>query len=384
MAVILNRKKPSFSQECPSKPNRRTAMKRQLISLTIILPLLSLFYTLEVYAQGGAGELPGSKPAPATKPKGGPRDSRSPSPSHTPVIHTLAFGEGRNGKLDPRTSDKNADGSYYEEMTLKAKSEDWLTFHIEGDNPLLGLQILDKNYAEVPVAKDPSGDFKINTPTGGMPADGEYRVRVTGVLIGKSAAPFTINVNRHGLTTTAYVDRFQNIHANYRKEDPVSVVETVAKLEALGRDNPSRSTAFELLGIIHLEVRKDIENAEAAMVRALKANGTAVFQISFDNQWRRMAKLRSGGVGFEETRAGWLKIAPGQLTITDLSGKTLGTLNGQQINELSKNLVGAHALVTINANNARKPYVFATKTLAQPETDLVMRLIQNHVMGRAN
>jgi len=361
-------------------------MKRQLISLMIILPLLSLVSTLEVYAQGGAGELPGSKPTPTptTKSKAGAKDTRSPSPSHTPVIPTLAFGEGRNGRLDPKTSDKNVDGSYYEEMILHAKSDDWLTFHVEGDSPLLGLQILDKNNAEVPVAKDPSGDFKINTPTGGLPADGEYRVRVTGVLIGKSASPFTINVNRLGLTTTVYVDRYQNIYANYRREDPVSVVETVAKLEALGRDNPSRSTAFELLGIIHLEVRRDIENAEAAMERALKANGSAVFQISFDNQWRRMAKLRSGDFGFEESRSGWLKIGIGQLTITDLSGKTLGTLNGQQINELSKNLVGAHALVTINANNTRKPYVFATKTLAQPETDLVMRLIQNHVMGKAN
>jgi hypothetical protein len=269
-------------------------------------------------------------------------------------------------------------------MTLKAKSEDWLTFHVEGDNPLLGLQILDKNYAEVPVAKDPSGDFKINTPTAGLPADGEYRVRVTGVLIGKSASPFTINVNRHGLTTTAYVDRFQNINANYRKEDPVSVVETVAKLEALGRDNPSRSTAFELLGIIHLDVRKDVENAEAAMERALKANGTAVFQISFDNQWRRMAKLRSGGVGFEETRSGWLKIGPGKLTITDLSGNTLGTIFGEQIKELSKTLVGDHSQVTITPSNKGKTYVFATKTKAEAETDMVMRLIQNHVKGKAN
>jgi len=296
----------------------------------------------------------------------------------------LAFGEGKNGRLDPKTSDKNVDGSYYEEMILNAKSEDWLTFHVEGDNPLLGLQILDKNNAEVPVAKDPSGDFKINTPTGGVPADGEYSVRVTGVIIGKTATPFKINVNRLGLTTTAYVERFQNIYSNYRKEDSVSVVTTVAKLEELGRDNPSRSSAFELLAIIHFEVRKDIENAEAAMERALRAKGSAVFQISFDNQWRRMAKLRTGNFGFEDARSGWLKIEPGQLTVTDLSGKMLGTLNGQQIIELSRNLVDKHALVTINANNTKKPYVFATKTMAQAEADLVIRLIQNHVQGKAN
>ena len=42
-------------------------------------------------------------------------------------------------------------------MILNAKSEDRLSFHVEGENPLLGLQILDKNKAEVPIAKDPPG-----------------------------------------------------------------------------------------------------------------------------------------------------------------------------------------------------------------------------------
>jgi hypothetical protein len=357
-------------------------MKRQLISLMIILPLLSLFSTLEVYAQGGAGELPGSKPAPATttKPKAGARDTRS--PSHTPATPTLAFGEGRNGRLDPKTSDKNADGSYYEEMILNAKSDDWLTFHVEGDNPLLGLQILDKNNVEVAIAKDAFGDFKINTPTGGLPADGEYRVRVTGMLIGKNASPFKINVNRPGLTVIAYSERFNQINSNYREDNPASVEETVAKLEELGRDNPSRSTTFEMLGRIYLDVQKDVGKAEAAMEQAINAKGVALVRISFDNQWRRMAKMRSGDYGFEDTRSGWLKIGPGQVTLTDLSNKTLASLSGQQIKELSKTLVSAYYMVTITADNTRKPYVFAPKTMQQAETDLVLRLIQNHVMGK--
>src|SRR5262249_47762597 len=322
------------------------------------------------------------KPAPTpTKTKAGTRDTRS--PSHTPTIPTLAFGEGRNGRLDPKTSDKSADGSFYEEMFLNAKCEDWLTFHIEGDNPLLGLQILDKNNAEVPVAKAPSGDFKISSPTGGLPADGEYRVRVTGVLIGRNASPFKINVNRLGLTAVAYADRYQNIYANYRKDNPISVGETIANLEELGRDNPSRPTAFELLGIIYLEVRKDAGKAEVAMEQALKAKGSAVIQVSFDNQWRRMAKLRTGDFGFEEARSGWLKIEPGRLTLTDLSGKTVGVLSGQQIQELSKNMVGAFNMITITANNLRKPYVFTPKTMQQAETDLVIKLVQNHVIGKA-
>src|SRR5262249_16720204 len=202
---------------------------------------------------------------------------------------------------------------------------------------------------------------------GGAPADGEYRVRVTGVVIGRNAVPYTIDVNRLGLTAVVYAERYQNIYANYRKEDPASVEETVAKLEELGRDNPSRPTAFELLGIIYLEVRKDVGKAEAAMEQALKAKGSAVIQVSFDTQWRRMANSRSGDFGFEDARSGWLKIDPGQLTLTDLSGKTLGMLSGQQINELSKTLLGAYNMVTITANNMRKPYVFAPKTMQQAE-----------------
>jgi hypothetical protein len=347
----------------------------------IILPLLSLFSTFEVYAQDGAPKLNGAEPAPTPKTnKTGAKDSRS--PSHAPANPKLAFGEGKNGKLDPKTSDKSEDGSFYEEMVLNAKSDDLLNFQVEGESPMLGLQILDKNNDEVPVAKEPSGDFKINTPTGGVPADGQYRVRVKGVIIGKNACPFKINVNRLGLTIFAYVERFNQININYRESDLVSVEETVAKLEELGRDNPSRSTAFELLGRIYLDVRKDIVKAEAAFEQAIRAKGVALVRISFDNQWRRMAKLRSGEYGFEEARSGWLKIGPGQLTISDMSNKPLASLSGLQIKDLSKAPVAAYNMVSITADNTRKPYILAPKTMQMAETDLVIRLIQNHVVGK--
>ncbi len=358
-------------------------MKRQLISLTIILPLLSLFSTLEVYAQPGAPKLTGAEPAPTPKPnKTSAKDTRSPAPA--PSNPKLALGEEKNGRLDPKSSDKNTDGSFYEEMILNAKSDDWLNFHVEGDNPLLGLQILDKNNAEVPIAKDPSGDFKINTPTGGVPADGEYRVRVTGVLIGKNASPFKINVIRLGLTVMAYVERFNQINSNFRESDPASVEETVTKLEELGRDDSSRSTAFELLGRIYLDIRQDIAKAEAAMEQAIKAKGVALIRISFDNQWRRMAKMKSGNYGFEDARSGWLKIGPGQITISDLSNKPLASLSGLQIKDLLKAPVAAYNMVSITADNTRKPYVFAPKTMQMAEADLIIRLIQNHVVGKIN
>jgi len=219
-------------------------MKRQLISLMIILPLLGLFSSPKIYAQPPTGELPGVKSTTT------PSVKESKSASLRPVSHILTFGVEKKGKLDPKTSVKNESGSFFEEMILKAESEDSLTFRIKSVNPSLGLQILGKNNAEVAVAKDPSGDFKIDTPTGGLPANGDYRVRVTGALNGGNAVPFTIKVNRVGLTSTAYSERFNKIYTNYRDNDPASVDETVAKLERLAREAPDRPTAFERLGII--------------------------------------------------------------------------------------------------------------------------------------
>ncbi|MGH9755907.1 MAG: hypothetical protein ACREA2_24255 [Blastocatellia bacterium] len=352
-------------------------MKRQLISLMIILPLLSLFFSLEIYAQGGDPSLTGVKPTPAAK------DSKSPSTGAVTPI--LSIGREKDGKLDPKTSKKIASGGFFEDLLLNnAKSEDLLSFRIESGNPSLGLQILGKNKAEVAVARDPSGDFKINTPTGGLPADGDYWIRVTGAFGGRNAVPFTIKVNRLGLTTVAYVERYRKIDANYRKDDPASAEETVAKLEDLGKADPSRALTIERLSRIHLEDRKDAAKAGAAMERAIKAKGEVNIGISFDNKWRTMSKSRSGDYNFQDKRVGQIKIQAGQLTLPDPSNKKPVILTGQQIRELTKTLVATYTLVTITADNNRRPYVFAAETMQQAEADLVIKLIQNHVMGKAN
>jgi hypothetical protein len=215
-----------------------------------------------------------------------------------------------------------------------------------------------------------------------LPANGEYRVRVTSPLNGKGAN-LTVKVDRLGLTAVAYVERFNKIFVNYNDKDPASVEETVIKLEKLAKDSPNYPAAFERLGLIFLEIRKDTVKAEWAMDRALKANGAAIFKITFDSKWRPMAKLRSGDMGFEDKRIGWLKIQAGMLTLQDAGYKTLATVSGLQIKELTKNVVSAYNLVTITANNARKPYIFAPEAMRQVEADLVVKLINNHVVGKA-
>jgi hypothetical protein len=154
----------------------------------------------------------------------------------------------------------------------------------------------------------------------------------------------------------------------------------VAKFEELGRDDPYRSTAFETLGIIYLEVTKDIEKAGAAMEQSLKANGSAVFLISFDKQWRRMTKSRTGDYGFDDSRSGWLKIGQGKVTITDLSGKELENLTKEHIKDISKTVVSAYNLVTI-IGNPRRQLTFATKSMRLAEAELVINLIKAYVTG---
>ncbi len=363
-------------------------MKRQFIPRIVILTVMSLFFSLNIYAQSGTGELPGAKPAPTPTPRPAasrPTKSTTPSaaPVAAPVSPLLIVGEEKKSKLEPKSSDKSATGSLYEDLVLMARSEDLLTISLECANPI-SLQILDKDGAEVAIARNPSGDFKINTPTGGLPVDGEYRVRITGAAIGKNAIPYSLKVNRLGLTPISYAERFQKIYANYRESDPTSVDETIAKFEELGKDDSTRPTTFEMLGIVYLYGRKDAAKAEVAMEQALKTNGAAVVKISFDGQWRRMSKLKSGSMGFEDARMGWLRIRPGQLSLTDLSNRSLASLNGLQIKELSKSVTAAYNLVSITADNPRKPYVFAPGSLQLAEADLIIKLIQNHVMGKTN
>jgi hypothetical protein len=120
------------------------------------------------------------------------------------------------------------------------------------------------------------------------------------------------------------------------------------------------------------------------MERAIKANGAAVIKISYDSQWRRMAKLRSGNFDWEEPRQGWLRIRPNQLALSDAGNRQLATLNGSQIKEIAKIISNSNNLVVITAEGVRRPFVFLPGTKEQAEADLVIKLIQTYVMGKMN
>ncbi|MFN0108750.1 MAG: tetratricopeptide repeat protein [Blastocatellia bacterium] len=355
-------------------------MKKRLLSffaMVLAAFFLSLFSgQFNVYAQGGDARLNDPKPTPT--PKGG---AKAPAKAAAPVTPTLTFDQEAKGKLDPRGSEKEG-GNLIEDHILNAKSEDLLIFQIQSAETSLALQIRDKDKNEVAIAKDAkTGDFKISSPGGGLPADGEYRVRVVGA-VSKTAVPFSLKVVRVGLTPNVYNDRFNQIVINYRESDPASVDETLTKLEELTKADSSKPGAFELLGIIYLYNKPDIAKAEQAMDQAIKLNGAAVVKITYDGQWRRMAKLRSGKFGWQDARSGWLRIRPGQVEVTDPANKVLATVSGAQITELSKILTANSNLITVTGE--RRQFVFEPGSGKQQEADLVIKLVQTHVMKRTN
>ena len=195
-----------------------------------------------------------------------------------------------------------------------------------------------------------------------------------------------------GLSTVEYSDRYRKIYYDYTNTK-ASLDETVTNLEGLVKlapDDGARSITYQFLGLLYLHGRHDAAKAEAAMDQAIKANGSAIVEISFDNKWRQMAKSRSGEYDFEDRGRGWLKIENGKLTFTDLNSQTLlndkatASLTGEQIKDLSKTLESAFTLVQITTNNTRRPYIFATRDKRQDEAELVIKLIKKHVQGKVN
>jgi len=362
-------------------------MKRHSLSAILGLPVLALFWTinatLSASAQGGSGQLPGVKPTPTPAPKGVTRVNRS-STSATPENPTIAFNREITGRLDARSSGKSPNGNlFYEEYMINAKSSDQLTFRIQSEMPGIALQVFDKDKTEIAVAKDIStGNYRFSTSSGGLPADGEYKLRVTGALTGMASVPFALTVTHIGLIPAVYNERLQAIYRDYRESDPNSLSETITKLEELSREDASKPGAFEFLGIILLYGRRDFAKAGIAMEQAIKTNGAATVKISFDSQWRRMAKLKSGNFDWEEPRTGWLKIRQGQITLTDLANKPLANLKGTQIREMAKIMTSTNHLVALTAEGMRRPFVFLPGTKDLAEADLVLKLIQTHVMGK--
>lgn len=352
----------------------KTPLPHRILFLTSALTL----FASVAFAQGGSGALPGT--APGTKPTPAPRTTAPRPAPKAPVTPTLVFNTAVKGKLDPKTALKEATGGLADEYILNARADDWLIFGLQTDDPNLGIKIFDKDRAEVAVARDPGvGGFKVKSQTGGLPADGEYRLRVVGAT---PATPYTLKVTRRGLIYTVYDERFTKIYSSIKEDDPATSEAAILQLEALAKDDDYRPSTYEQLGLLYLYHRHDLEKAEAAMRRAIELNGAAVVKISFDSQWRRLGRLRSGKIDWEDARTGWLRIRPGQLRLTDTASRDLASLDGARIQEIGNLTAENYSLITLKAEGAPRPFLFAPGSREKAEADLIVKLIQTHVMKK--
>jgi hypothetical protein len=361
-------------------------MKRRLLinfaAALVLLLFASFNRSFHLRAQGGEAKLSSEKktaPNTTTPPRGNNKSAKVVEPAK-PVVTgpiKLSFNQEAKSQLDPRATEKFID------FLFEAKNTDLLT--INSDNPALTIQLFDKENSAVALTKGATaGELRLNTSTGGLPADGEYRLRVTAPVSSKNAAPFTIKINRLGLTSNVYSERLQKIVLDFRANNPASVDETLLKLEELTKDDNNRAGAFEFLGIIYLHNRQDTAKAEAAMTQALKLNGAAIIKISFDHQWRRLVKLRSGKPGWEDARTGWLQLRPNHLEISDSGHQALATLKAAQIKEMAKMAVDDHHAITITTDNTARPFIFAPSNMQPAAADLIVKLVQIYVMGKTN
>jgi hypothetical protein len=221
-----------------------------------------------------------------------------------------------------------------------------------------------------------------------QPSDGELRPKAPPPLKPKPNTRPTPRNKNVGLTPEVYNQRYLQIYNDYTGSK-ASPNETVTRLEDIVKQAPEdrfRASAWQFLGLLYLHGQNDPVKAEEAMEQAIRCKGSALIEISFDQKWRQMTK----DFKFEDLGKGWIRIESGRLTLVDRSSgaplkndKIDASLTAQQIREVEKTLNSAFPQVKITTDTTKKPYIFAAGEKRQVEADLVIKLIQKHVLGKA-
>lgn len=373
-------------------------MKRlQLYRLTLSIALAACL-ALSGNAQG-SGDLPPAtkaKPKPTPAPKGKastpkptpsttasanvPAESRPSSltrrPASTPA---LVFNQPVIASLEAQGTGRLATGHYYNEYVLTAKASDLLAIQFQPDSNPLSLRIYDQARAELPIVKDSmTGDYRFDTPTGTVPADGEYRVRVLNPADDKKAiGAYSLKITRMGMTEAAYEARLQTISGRFKAGETASVDETIKQLDELIAEDANKPGAYELLGVLHLYYKNDSAKATSQMEQAIKLGGAAMFKVSYDSQWRR-PKRNSGGFVWEDPRTAWLRLQDGKAVLADMSNPnlTISTLQGTQINKIER--LPILPIITVQTM-PRLLVQFSPASKNGAEADLIVKLLQAHV-----
>ncbi|MBI3421878.1 MAG: hypothetical protein HY011_02990 [Acidobacteria bacterium] len=373
-------------------------MKRpQLYRLTLSFALTA-FLALSASAQGSGDLPPATKPKakPTPAPKGKPSTPKpapgttagtnAPSeskpsaltrrPASTPA---LTFNQPVIASLEAPGTGRLATGHYYNEYVLTAKASDLLMIQFQPDSTPLSLHVYDQARAELPIVKDSmTGDYRFDTPTGTVPADGEYRVRVLNATDDKKAlGAYSLKVMRTGMTEAAYSARLQLISGRFKAGETASVDETIKQLDELIAEDATKPGAYELLGVLHLYYKNDPAKAVSQMEQAIKLGGAGMFKVSYDSQWRR-PKRTPGGFVWEDPKTAWLRVQEGKAVLADVSNpnQTISTLQGAQVSKLERLPV---APVVVVQTMARLVIQFSPASKNGAEADLIVRLLQTYV-----
>lgn len=364
-------------------------MNKQSIGAVLLLASLSATPGL-CAVQGGSGRLPGSKPP---KPKPTPKVVKVEEPVAIPSsrppakVPPIAFNQLITASLDPRTSGQIKSGIYYDEYQLQGSDDEIFTIFLQSPNPALTVQVYDKDGHGLPTLRDPrSGEFKLDTQGGTLPAAGEYRLRIVGVVADSTPAiGYTIRLNRTGLTETGYQERLQSIILGFNGPEAKNVDETIAKLEKLVDDDASQPGAHELLGVMYLYHRNDLVKAAAAMENAIKLKGAAVFRVTHDSVIGRAPRRKPDGqYDWIDSRTSWLRVQPDQLSMSDMTNEqeTVFSLNGSQLREALTTKSGTMVVISIKTPTQPKGYSFTPGTKGQPEADLILKFLRTYVPPR--
>jgi tetratricopeptide (TPR) repeat protein len=311
-----------------------------------------------------------------------PPSSRA--PAKTPPI---AFNQLVTAALDPQTSGIINRGIYYDEYLLTAAEADLFTIILQTPDRRVNIQVYAKS-GGLPILQDPrSGEFKLDTPGGTLPESGEFRVRVYGVIDDAASGPvgYTLRLNRTGLTEEGYRDRLSAITDTYRQSNNVD--EAISKLEQLVHDDENQAGAYEMLGVLYLYQRNELNKAEVAMEKAIKLKGAAIFSVTYDpTLGRKPIKKPDGKYDWAESRTAWLRVEPDRLTLADAEKENeyVFSMNGAQIKEIAAGKPGntpVHILLRPVVQQ-KAPFLFSPNTKSVNESELILKFIRQYVPPR--
>ncbi|HEX4946606.1 MAG TPA: hypothetical protein VFZ34_08090 [Blastocatellia bacterium] len=357
-----------------------------------LLFLLLALWPLNAQAQGGGGDLP---PVPKTASKSKPKTTKTKAatPKAAPKllvakepakVEAIAFNQLIEGKIEANTAGRIPPNVYYQEYTFTGTDADLFDIQVVSTQAAVKVELLDGNKISLPLKRDEqSGAYRLNTEGFTLPADAEYRIRVSVAPSPTLAAPipFSLKLNHNGLTAAGYQHRLQQIVKGFQAQKPD---ESIGQLERLIEDDAKQAGAYEYLGLLYNEFKKDQVKASAAMLQAIKLGGAAIFKITHDAKWRRPNRDRkTQRLAFEELKTSWLRVSSTQLVIADFNvpDKALATFTRAQLKEISR-FLQTQVVVVKHANKQFKPDTLALGLGTPAEADIVVDLINGNLLKK--